>query len=98
MTGPTPDDLSELRLKVVEVEFRAKSDEAYLERLRADPVGVLQTHGFDDPMAERLASELRGEYATEASEPGCPKCDPFTCIITGCCFFTTLEPTTLPEA
>lgn len=99
MNDPTPEEISEIRLKVVEVEFRAKSDESYLQRLRDDPLGVLKDAGFEDPTAEQLAAELSGDYgAVEQADRGCSKCDPFTCIVTGCCFFTLIDPTDPPRA
>jgi hypothetical protein len=78
-------DITEIRQKSVKVEFQAKSDPAFLKRLQADPVAVLQEEGFDLPTAQEVASQLRGD---EASVVG-GKCDPLTCIITTCRWFTS---------
>jgi hypothetical protein len=92
MSDMTPEEVSDIRLKVAELEFRAKSDEAFLKQLQAEPEKVLQDWGFETAAADDIAAELKGD------RPRCDKCDPFTCIITGCCFFTTLPPTKLPKA
>jgi hypothetical protein len=85
-------DIKEIRLKSAKIEFQAKSDPAFLQRLKADPIAVLKAEGFDYPIAQELASQLRGDSHTKASS--CPDgiCDPLTCIVTSCCWFTTIEP------
>lgn len=95
MNPVSPEEISELRLKMVKVEFYAKSDGSYLARLREDPIAVLREEGFEDPVANEIAQQLRGDYGDEssASAPHCPKCDPWSCIVTGCCLFTLVEPT-----
>jgi hypothetical protein len=93
MSDMTPDEVSEVRLKLAEVEFRAKSDESYLKRLQDDPSGVLKAAGFDDPMVQELTAQLTGDYEQFANRAdGCSVCDPWTCWITGCCHFTLVEP------
>jgi hypothetical protein len=83
-------DIKDVRLLAAKVEFKAKSDSAYLERLKKDPVKVLQDEGFEYPMAMEVTSQLRGETMDEAR--ACSICDGPTCIVTGCCWFTTVEP------
>ncbi len=82
-----PDQIAAIRQKAAEIEFRAKSDAMYFDRLRRDPETVLLEAGFDEATRTEFKVQLRG------SDP-CPKiCDPLSCIITGCCWFTTVEPT-----
>jgi hypothetical protein len=82
-----PMDIREIRLKLAKVEFQAKSDAAFLERLRDDPLAVLQAEGFDYSTAQEITSQLRDPAALRQR---CPPdlCDPLTCVITACCFFT----------
>jgi hypothetical protein len=90
-----PDEVTSIRRKLAEVEFRAKADESFLAQLQEDPIGILRSEGFDDPVARELASQLQGEYEEAADEarPMCSECDPFTCLVTGCCYWTTVPPT-----
>jgi hypothetical protein len=99
MDPRSPEEVTAVRRKVAEVEFRAKADASFLAQLREDPIRVLQTEGFDDPMAHELSSQLRGEVPQAADEASsmCADCDPFTCIVTSCCWFTT-EPPVEPVA
>ena len=83
-------DIKEIRLKAAKVEFLAKSDATFLKRLQEDPMAVLQAEGFDYPGAEKLTSQLRSDPAELAEQ--CPgKCDPLSCIVTTCCWFTLEE-------
>jgi hypothetical protein len=93
VSEPTPDEVAQTRLKIAELEFRAKSDQMFLRELRADPVRVLQAQGFEDPMANEVARQLSGDSAAAKSDDsGCPVCDLWTCIATGCCWFTSGHP------
>lgn len=91
MSEPTPEKISETRLKLAQLEYRVKSDLVFHQQLKDDPVGKLQAEGFDDPMAQRIAGQLTGAV----DHPECPEdiCDPWTCIVTGCCWWTLVEPT-----
>jgi hypothetical protein len=84
-------DINEVRLKSAKVEFQAKSDPAFLKRLKDDPIAVLQAEGFDYSVAQNLATQLRGDPNEKAAM--CSDCDPLTCIVTACCWYTTEEPT-----
>jgi hypothetical protein len=79
-------DIKEIRLKSAKVEFQAKSDPAFLKRLRDDPMAVLQAEGLDYPAAQELTAQLRDPVALAARCPD--KCDPLSCIVTTCCWFT----------
>lgn len=86
-------DIKHVRLTAAKIEFQAKSDPAFLKRLKDDPIAVLQAEGLDYSVAQDFASQLRGDVvAARASH--CPDslCDPLTCIVTACCWFTTVEP------
>jgi hypothetical protein len=83
-----PEQISAIRKKAAEIEFRAKSDAMYFERLRRDPDEVLLEAGFDEFTRNEFKAQL-------GASPGpCPVdvCDPLSCIITSCCWFTTVEP------
>ena len=77
-------DVTEVRQKSLKVEFKAKSDPAFLKRLQDDPVAVLQAEGFDLTAAQEVASQLRDDPTAVAG-----KCDPLTCIVTTCTWFTS---------
>ena len=77
-------DVTEVRQKALTVEFKAKSDAAFLKRLREDPVAVLQAEGFDLTTAQKVSSQLQDD---PAAGPG--KCDPATCLFTTCRWFTS---------
>jgi hypothetical protein len=78
-------DLKDIRKRSSQVEFKAKSDPAFLKRLQEDPVTVLQKEGFDPPTAREVASQLRGDAVSKW-------CDGVTCIVTSCSFFTANPP------
>jgi hypothetical protein len=83
-------DIKEIRLKSAKIEFQAKSDPAFLKQLRDDPMAVLQAEGLDYDAAQELTSQLEGDPAHLAAR--CPgKCDPLSCIVTTCCWFTLEE-------
>jgi hypothetical protein len=82
-------DIREIRLKSAKVEFQAKSDPAFLKRLRDDPLAVLQAEGFDYPVAQELKSQLQDPAFLAGRCPD--KCDPLSCIVTTCCWFTLEE-------
>jgi hypothetical protein len=84
-------DIKEIRLKSAKVEFQAKSDPAFLKRLQDNPLAVLQAEGFDYSTAQELTSQLRADPAAKAGM--CAECDPATCWVTACCWYT-LEPPT----
>jgi hypothetical protein len=91
-------DIKAIRLAAAKIEFQAKSDPAFLKRLKDDPIAVLQAEGLDYSVAQEFASQLRGDpLTTRASH--CPDslCDPLTCLVTACCWYTTVEPVE-PEA
>jgi hypothetical protein len=79
----TPEEILEIRRKLIEVEFHAKSDAKFLERLREHPLELLREEGFDDSTTSEILDQLAGDSALEFG-----KCDPFTCLVTGCSFFT----------
>lgn len=91
----SPDEILAIREKLVEIEFRAKSDDRFLADLRAAPDRMLREFGLDEYTTDQVLPQLTG---AARSSPSCHKCDPFTCWVTGCCYFTTEPPTTLPEA
>ncbi len=91
----SPDEILEIRQKLVEIEFRAKCDDQFLQDLRAEPAKLLREFGLDEDTTNQVMPQLTGE---DRSSPACHKCDPFTCWVTGCCFFTTEPPTTRPDA
>ena len=83
-------DIKEIRLKAAKVEFQAKSDPAFLKRLKNDPIAVLQGEGLDYSAAQEVASQLTDDPTVQ--EARCPgKCDPLSCIVTTCCWFTLEE-------
>jgi hypothetical protein len=84
-------DIKEIRLMSAKVEFQAKSDPAFLKRLQDDPMAVLQAEGFDYAVAQDLTTQLRGDQAAKLRM--CADCDPLTCLVTACCWYTTEEPT-----
>lgn len=88
MSGYGPEQISAIRMMAAEIEFRAKSDSIYLQRLRDDPEKVLTEAGFD----EMTRAEYRAQL--DASAGPCPAdvCDPLSCLITSCCWYTTVEP------
>ncbi len=98
MNARTPEEIVEIRRKAAALEFRAKCDAAFFQQLKDDPVRTLEAEGFDDPMAREMTSQLQGTTVEAAVAAHCIDCDPLTCIFTGCCWFTTEEPVTLPEA
>ena len=82
--------IQELRRKALELEFRAKSDASFMEKLRAEPLATLREAGIADPYAEQAADELQGTGHVNMLDAGpCGDwCDGITCIVTSCCFFT----------
>jgi hypothetical protein len=84
VSNPAPEGISEIRRKIAEVEFRAKSEALYFKRLQDDPEQVLREEGFDEPTAREFLAQLRGERDNPCGD----FCDGLTCIITSCCFFT----------
>jgi hypothetical protein len=84
VSGPTPDEIKEIRLKALEVEFRAKSDTRFFKQLQDNPEQVLRDAGFDDPTVADFAGQLRGDVPHPCGD----FCDGITCIVTTCCFLT----------
>lgn len=80
--------IQQLRRKLIALEFRAKSDSAFMDRLRRDTVGTLEGEGFSTSDTARIAGELRGDTTLADEEMLSPWCDGITCILTGCHFFT----------
>ncbi len=94
-TERSPEEILEIRSKLVEIEFRCKSDDRFLQDLRDDPVRLLREYGLDEDTTSQVMPQLTGD---ERSSSSCTRCDPFTCWVTGCCFFTTEPPVDLPTA
>ena len=85
MTEDSPTgELAELRNKLIELEFRAKSDSAFLERLQQDPQAELLAAGFNQADADRVLPQITGDISDDCGG----WCDGITCIATGCCFLT----------
>jgi hypothetical protein len=95
MLERSPEEILEIREKLAEIEFRAKSDDQFLEDLRARPAELLREYGLDEETTDQVMPQLTG---ADRASPSCHKCDPFTCWVTGCCFFTTEQPTKIPQA
>jgi hypothetical protein len=91
----TPEEILQIRRQLVEIEFRCKSSDDFLETLRADPESVLRDFGLDEYTTNEVLPQLTGEL--RASE-ACASCDGPTCWVTGCCYYTTEPPVTLPTA
>jgi hypothetical protein len=91
----SPEEILEIRHKLVELEFRCKSDERFLYQLREEPAKLLREFGLDEYTTDQVMPQLTGE---ERSSPSCSKCDPYTCWVTGCCYFTVDPPTKVPTA
>lgn len=91
----SPEEIQQIRRQLVEIEFRCKCDETFLRHLRAEPVKVLREFGLDEYTTEQVLPQLTGEVRTSSH---CLDCDPLTCWVTGCCFFTTEPPVEPPEA
>jgi len=97
MTMPdrSPEELLAIRAKLVELEFRAKSDAQLLERLQHHPLEVLREFGLDDAMVDEILPELSAENENALSGGWC---DGITCIRTTCNFFTyNMPPPTPPH-
>jgi hypothetical protein len=77
-----PEELLALRVKLTELEFKAKSDPSLLSSLQSEPAETLRAEGFSDVDAESIAPRLGSEMMP-------PRCDPLTCIVTMCSFWTS---------
>lgn len=91
-------DIQALRRLALELEFRAKCDPDFLDKLRAAPVPTLREAGFADAYVEQAADELQGTGGMSLLSAGpCGEwCDGITCIFTTCCFFTSDPTITMP--
>jgi hypothetical protein len=76
-------DLEEVRVRVRPVLERAKADEAYAERLRADPEGQLRDAGIPSEWITNVAGEIThdGPATEEAMRPAI-WCTVWSCIFT----------------
>jgi hypothetical protein len=91
----SPEEILEIRSRLVEIEFRCKSDDQFLQHLRDEPVRLLREFGLDEDTTNQVMPQLVGD---DRFASACGRCDPITCWVTGCCFFTTEPPVDLPTA
>jgi hypothetical protein len=104
MSMRSPEEIQEIRKKAIAIEFRAKHDADFLQKLKDDPLGTLQAEGIDSPTAREFVTELQGgtPVAILQPEPFAPVlmegwCDGITCIFTTCTFLTANPPEHIPE-
>jgi hypothetical protein len=87
MADRSPEEIAEIRRRMIEVEFRAKSDEDFRERLVRSPLEVLREFGLDEATTNEILPEFTGEATVSGAW-----CDGITCIITSCNFLTYNDP------
>jgi hypothetical protein len=76
-----------VRARLDALVAKARGDDTFAFSLKSDPDATLRAEGFTDDLLETLTREL-GDSEVEGFARCKRTCDPWTCIFTGCSYWT----------